>query len=385
MLFQLVLLGLGRSTEVHTAAALASLAFLAGALMSVTISFEVRLQQHIPAFTVLLGELVETCLVIWLVTHQGSLTELYGAVALGMGVAAVVAVLLARRRIALRPRFDASRVSPLVRGALPLALASLVGIALLKLDTLILVLLRSRHEVGLYGAAYAPVEYLAVAAVVLANVMLPLLAHYHVSDRARFLAVYRLGTEVLVAFVLPIGILVAFLAEPAIRLVYTDRYQGAVTPMQLLASGLVVISLSAWFAIVLLAVGKQHLIVRYTAAMLGLAVLIQPILISWQGATGAALGVAVVGLLTAAWAGRIVRRVTDATLDGSRLARVVAASAVLGVVALGLYGADVNVWIAGACGAVVYLPALLLFGVAPRDLTSLLSVRSEVLTAEAPA
>ncbi|MCZ7527866.1 MAG: oligosaccharide flippase family protein [Acidimicrobiia bacterium] len=384
--FQAVLLGLGRSAEVHTAAALASLTFVASALMSVVISFEVRLQQHIPAFTLLLGEIIETGLVLWLVRHHGSLSQLYGAAALGTGVAAAVAVVLARRRLVLRPRFDASRMAPLIRGALPLAAASLVGIVLIKLDTFVLVLLRPRREVGLYGAAYAPVEYLAVAAVVLVSVLLPLLARYHVTDRARFVAVYRLGTEALLAFVLPMAVLLAVVAGPAIDVVYSGQYRGATTPMRLLGFGLVVMSLSAWYAIVLLAVGQQHLIVRYTAAMLGVAAVVHPVLIAWLGATGAALGVLAVGLLTAAWAGRLVRRMTDARVDVSRVARVVGAGAAIGVVAVGLDVAGVGVWPAAACGALVYVPTLFLLGVAPRDLASLLRTTDDGVTlAEATA
>lgn len=381
-LFQLVLLALDRSAEVHAAAALASLTFLASGLMSVTISFEVRLQQHIPAFTMLLGELVETALVVWLVRHDGSLVALYGAVALGMGVAALVAVLLFRRRITLRPRFTTARVRPLVRGAVPLASASLVGIVLVKLDTLVLVVLRSPHEVGLYGAAYAPVEYLAVGAVVLANVMLPLLAHYHVVDRGRFLATYRLGTEALAAIVVPLAVGIACLAQPAVDLVYSESYQGAVTPMRVLGSSLLVISFCAWFAIVLLAVGQERLIVRYTAAMLAFGVVIQPIVIVWLGATGAALGVTIVGLLTAVWAGRLVRRHADATLDLSRLARILLAGGVLALAILGLHRLGLDVWIAAAVGAVAYVAALVLFGVAPRHLTSVLAEREVLTTAE---
>jgi O-antigen/teichoic acid export membrane protein len=385
VLFQVVLSVLGRSAEVHLAAALASLTFVASAILSITISFEARLQQHISAFTLLVGELVETSLVVWLVRHDGTIAQLYGAVAIGMGAAALVAIVFYRRRIALRPRFATARVKPLIKGALPIASASLVGILLVKLDALVLVVLRPTDEVGLYGAAYAPIEYLAVAAVVLANVLLPVLSHYHVTDRGRFLAAYRLGAEALAALVVPMAVAIACLARPAVELVYSSRYEGAIVPMQLLGAALVTISFCAWFAIVLLAVGEERRIFRYNGVMLGIGLLIQPPVIAWLGVTGAAIGVATIGLLTASWAAHLVQHTTGATLRVSRLVRIAVANGVLALIILGLSHLGLDIWLAALVGAVAYLPLLLLLGVAPRDLASLLAERDEAKAEEALA
>ncbi len=118
VVIQLVLFALGRSAEVHTAAAIASITFAANALLSVTIAFNVRLQQHVEAFTILFGELVETSLILWVVLAGGTLTELFAATAFGTALAALIAIFLAHRRLSLRARFTPrTRRTPAARRA----------------------------------------------------------------------------------------------------------------------------------------------------------------------------------------------------------------------------------------------------------------------------
>ncbi len=387
IVIQLVLFALGRSAEVHTAAAIASITFAANVLLSVTIAFNVRLQQHVEAFTILFGELVETSLILWVVLAGGTLTELFAATVFGTALAALIAIFLAHRRLSLRARFTRARVAPLLRGALPLAAASMIGIVLVKLDSFMLAILRSRREVGLYGAAYAPIEYLGLAALALITVLLPLLGRYAATDKSRFLAVYRLGTEALLAFVLPIAVIVAFLAPAAVTLVYSDRYAGAATPMRLLAVGLVMMTFCAWYATVLLAVGKEQLILRYNTIMLCVGLCADVLLISLLGATGAALGTILVGAVTACWAWTLVRRFTHVSINRTRVLRVAAANGVIALIASSLLFVGVGVWIAVGIGALAYLPALMLLRVAPRDLVSVLTAHADnsVSTAGASA
>ncbi|MFN8036727.1 MAG: oligosaccharide flippase family protein [Acidimicrobiia bacterium] len=377
VLIQLLMLALGKSAEVHTAAAVASLTFVGSALLSVTIAFHVRLQQQFEALTLLVGELVETSLVVWLVTHGGTVSQLFGAVAVGSGAAALAAIVLVRSRLSLHVRFARRRVAPLLRGAVPLAAANLAGIILLRIDVVVLAMLRTSREVGLYGAAMAPIEYLGIAGLVLVTVFLPLLGRYHSTDRPRFQSVYRLGTESLLVFVLPLAVVVALLAEPAVTLVYSSKYAGAVTPLRLLSFGLIVGSYCAWQATVLLSVGKQRLIFYLNSTMVFVGLGLQFVFVPWMGATGAALGAVLVGSFTAFVGWLLIHRIAGVTVNAGRVLRVAVAAAVIGAVALGLHAAGLGLWAATALGAAAYVPALYLLNVAPRHLLSVLTKESE--------
>jgi O-antigen/teichoic acid export membrane protein len=359
---QAVLLGLGKSGEVRLAAALIATSFLSNAVMACTIAFHVRLRQHREALIILLGELIETTGILVLIVHKAPLSGLTAATAVGSGVAAVVAV-VSTRRVGLRPRFEATRVRSLMGPALPLAIAGLVGIILVRLDSLMLAVMRSSRDVGIYGAAFQPVQYILIAVVAFTTVFLPLLSRFARTDRARFTATYQRGTEGLLAFMVPVGLVVVFLARPAVALVYPASYAPAVGPMQLLGVSTVLMALSAWQSLVLLSVGRQGLTARYNLAALGIGAACHAALIARYGTIGAALGTLVVGGVTAGTATVLVHRVAHVSLDVRRLALVAAANAIGTALGFGAWASGAGAWLGVAVGLSGYAAALWLLGV----------------------
>jgi O-antigen/teichoic acid export membrane protein len=123
---------------------------------------------------------------------------------------------------------------------------------------------------------------------------------------------------------------------------------------------------------VLLSVGEQRRTVRYNTVALISSVPLHLPLIHWWGPSGAALGSVLIGLVTAAWALHLVRRVAHAALDRGRLARVLGANAILAAVAGAGYAGGLAPWLAAALAVSAYLPALVALRAVPRDLTTLL-------------
>ena len=80
----------------------------------------------------------------------------------------------------------------------------------LKLDALMLAVLRTPREVGLYGSAYQPIEYTFLAAAVVVNVAFPLVAAaYGAGDHERFALLYRRGAEALVAVMVLVPVILS--------------------------------------------------------------------------------------------------------------------------------------------------------------------------------
>jgi O-antigen/teichoic acid export membrane protein len=382
VIVQAVLLGLGRSGEVRLAALFITTAFVSNAVMAVTIAFHLRLRQHREALIVLLGELLETSAVLVLIANRASLCDLTLATAAGTAIAAGVAV-ATTRRVGLRPTVELGRIPMIIRPALPLAMAGLAGVVLVKLDCLMLATLRTSHDVGIYGAAYQPVEYWLVAVVALMTVMVPLLSRFSTSDPERMLLLYRRSCEGFLALVLPVGLLMAFLARPAIALVYPGRYDSAAGPLRILGLSSVLMAVCAWQALVLLSVGRQNLTARYNLAALGFGVVIHIALIDAFGIMGAAFGTLTVACGTAVVSTILVKRVTGLGVESRRLMLVVGATAVGAVVVIGLFAAGAGYWASALAGVCAYLGMLLLFGLlSPRALV--LRLRERGLTAGAP-
>lgn len=360
VLTQAVLLVMGQSREVLLAGLVASLFYLGDAVLSVVVvAFQVRLVQQYEAAIRVLAEALETGMVLALVLLGASLPWLFVPPLAGVLVGSAIALALARRRCALRLAFRRGLVRRLVREALPLGPALLIGVLYLKLDSLVLAVMRPERDLGLYGSAYQPVEYLFLASAVLVNVVYPMLARAHADgDRQDFLRLYRRGTEVLVALTLIVPVSALFVARPLVSTVYGRDYAQAAAPFQLLCVCLVLMTVNAWQSLVLLSGGFQSLTLRYNAIALVLSLVLCIPLVHLIGMVGAAVAAVGTGLFVLFVSTALVRRRMAAALEPSVLLRIGgAATAAILVLAL-LHRGGVPWFLLPVCGLVAYAAVL---------------------------
>jgi O-antigen/teichoic acid export membrane protein len=326
---QVVLLLMGQPTRVLVAAGVASALLLSEAVFAaVVVCFQVRLVQQLEALLRTGAEVLETAAILALIAAHAGLAWLFVPPAAGSALGALVAYVLARHRFGARPAFAGRHVRMLMREALPVAPALLIGVLYRKLDGLSLAALRPSRDVGLYGSVAQPVEYYFLTTALFINVVFPLLSRaYGREDRVRFRDLYRRGAEILVIATLVVPVALPFVAQPLIRQVYGGEYTGAAAALELLSVAMVLSVVAVWQAMVLLVSGHQRVTLRYNVTALLVTLVLCVALVGRFGLVGA--GVAAVG--TAAFVVVVstvaVRRYLDVRLDAGRLARVVAAGA----------------------------------------------------------
>ncbi|QTE29269.1 oligosaccharide flippase family protein [Pengzhenrongella sicca] len=350
----------GGSAQAHLAAAVASLVIVADAVLGVVVvAFQVRLAQHLEAGIRVLAEGLETALILALVARGASLPALFVPPVVGVVVGVVAAAALTRRRYALRPRVVAARVRPLLREALPLGPALLVGVLYLKLDSFVVAAMRPPQDLGLYGAAYQPIEYLFLATAVIINVLFPLLARAWAGHRPEsFHTIYGRGTELLVIVTAFVPVTVIFLAPALVETAFGPAYAGAAAPLAVLSVALVVMTVNAWQSLVLLAGGYQRVVLRYNLVALAIAVVSCTAAVRVAGVVGAAASALGTGVLVLAFSTRAVRRRMQASLDAGRIGRITTAAAATAAVVAALSAAGAP-WLLIAIGAAVPYAAIL--------------------------
>lgn len=330
---QLALFGLGVTAAVHLAGLLASLLYFGNALFVAAVCFYVRVKQQYEAAIRVGMEAVETACIVALVTVHAPMPALFVPPSASGLVGAVVAVVLARRRFMVRFGVALSRLPYLLKEALPLGPALLISVCYLKLDALMLVILRTPRDVGLYGSAYQPIEYAFLACGVVVNVVFPLAsAAYAAGDHDRFALLYRRCAEVLFAALLVVPVTLSLVAVPLVARVYGPAYTAAARPLQILAVTLVLMALNGWQAFILLGGGHQGVTLAYNLGALAVAGVSCFVLVETDGMDGAALATlctATFVLVCSSWA---VRRYFDARLHMGTMARIAAAAALLWVV-----------------------------------------------------
>ncbi len=341
---QLACIAFGVNRTTQLAVAVSSLIYFTEAILTVTVIFQVRLRQEVEALVRTSIELVELILVITAVRLGFGLVAVATAPIIGAVFGIAIASAVASNRFGLRPSVAWSALPGLFRRAAPLALIGVAGAAYLKLDAFAVAVFRPRSDVGLYGAAFQPIEHTLITTIVVVNVLFPVLARSYGKEPERFANVYQGGMEVLLALVLPIPVLLSVVGRAAVTSVYGPSYASAFRPMMALAIALVMIVANVWQGFALVAAGNQRATLFAVGPAIAINIAIDVPLVIRYGPLGAALGTLATAAFLVTCSSRAVTRITGCRLDQARLLRLSGCAVALWVVGAGFQAATQSHW-----------------------------------------
>jgi O-antigen/teichoic acid export membrane protein len=348
----------GARPALRMATAVAGAQYVAEAVMTVSVAFHVRVRQQYEAAARLVGALAKLVAVVAAAATGAGLVVFVAATVAPVFLTAGLMAVLRRRVLGGSYRFARSQAWPLLREALPVGPAMLIGVLYLKLDALLVGLLDDRRGLGIYGAAYQPIEYAFLASALVVQVLFPLLSSAHGHDRHEFQRIYRRGTELLVAGALFVGMVAAIAAVPLVDLAYRQQYREAAPAFTILALALVLLVVNAWQGFVLLAAGQQQIELGYLLIGVGVNVVADVILIRSFGFVGAAWGTLLSASVLVGLSNAAVRRCVRVRLAPKRLAHTALCAATGAAAGVGLRRIDVPWPVAVALGSGVYAAGL---------------------------
>lgn len=321
---QLMLSVLDVSGEVRLATLFASSMAVAEALLSVVVIFHATLRQQYEAFIRLAANMVKLLLVALLVGTDAGLAPIVAATSATLLVASALGWILAPRRFGLRPAWDWTIARGLLREAVAVGPALLIGVLYLKIGAVLVALLGTRVDVGVFGSAYQPIEYLFLASAVVVQVLYSVLARWEPGS-ARFDETYQRGTELLLLLVVPVAAVVAGSAGPLTRLAYDERFADAAVPLAILAVALIGMTVNVWQGMALLAAHRAgaNLACLMTALVVNIA--LGGALIPWLGPAGAAWATMLSTAVLVVLSTRAVASSAGAVLVPHRLALIAVA------------------------------------------------------------
>ena len=140
----------------------------------------------------------------------------------------------------------------------PLALTIVFNLIYLRADTLILSLLKSSNEVGIYGAAYKVIDVLVTIPYMFAGIILPLLTHsWATGDKEKFKKIMQRSIDIMCIMVMPMIFGTQFIAKKMMVLVAGEEFgiSGPVLQILIIAVGLLFVS--CMFSHAIIAIEKQ--------------------------------------------------------------------------------------------------------------------------------
>jgi O-antigen/teichoic acid export membrane protein len=216
---------------------MAPLLALEPALAIIAAAFNARSQLVYVALLQVVRALVYGALVVVVIATSRGVTGLAVATLVAAFCASLLAVVLLRARLTIRPRLNQpSRLAwSFLRTAFPIAGIGLVGVVYDRVDILLLSVLATSSKVAFYTVPYGFVRLSWVLPSIVSAAFFPLLSRRLKSDPAQAEYLFFLVVRVFLFLSLPIALVLAVSSSTLVPFVYGDPYTHSVAVLQIMA------------------------------------------------------------------------------------------------------------------------------------------------------
>ncbi|MBU2229270.1 flippase [Patescibacteria group bacterium] len=365
-------------TIVKTGVALLSLSFLFITLNQV---LQGVFQKHLKMIKVTISEVLGRIVLLGgtfaaVYLNKGLLTILL-VVVLGSFTNFIFTFFYSRKFVKIKLRFEFAVWKKIIWESYPIALAILFNLVYFKADTLILSLLKSQEEVGIYGAPYKILEVLVTFPAMFAGLTIPVLTYaYGKMDKERFKRVLGKAFDFLSMISLPLIVGTLFIAQPVIDFIAGEEFveSGKVLQVLIIATGTIFIG--NLFGNTVVVINQQKKILKYYAAIAVVSVAGYLIFIPIYSYMGAAWMTVVSELLITISTIYVVWRATKIFPSLQLFFKVLVACA--GMAAVLFLLQDRSLLLMILAGAVTYFVILLLLkGISKKMIKEIVLLRSE--------
>ncbi len=255
----------------------------------------------------------------------------------------------------------------ILRESLPIALTVIFGVIYVKIDIVMLSLIRGDNvEIGWYSAAVKIIELMHVIPAIIASAIFPIFSILHKESMDYLAEVYKTSFKYLLVTALPIVVGTLLLADRIIDLVYGEEYVKAIPALRILVCALIFVFVNYILLNILVSADRQKINAVVTGICLFVNIALNMCLIPNYGYLGAGYATVIteIVLFAVCWyyATKYICKVSIYAI----LARPLLSVAVMGVFIV-LITERLNLAIVIVLSALIYLACLLMFRFFTRD------------------
>lgn len=248
----------------YTAEIKAGIFFAAAATLFSSLSlvlngvFQKRLAMDKVAMTEFFGKLLQVGFVSFVVRADFGFLAIAASLLASLSFNALVVFLLSRRYVRFRLRFETAYWKQFLRESWPMGMTALITFAYFKTDTILLSVMRSNAEVGIYNVAYKVIENLVFFPAMLAGLILPILSRFIYTRREKFVEVADKTFKVFLIIVVPIVTGTWFLSSDIVRVVSGSGFPESAPVLSVLVFSLACIFFGSYFNMILVVGNAQR-------------------------------------------------------------------------------------------------------------------------------
>ena len=255
--------------------------------------FQKHLAMDKVAMVEFLGKLLQVGAVFLIVKADWGFLAIAATLLVSLSWNALVVLLISRRYTTFRLHIDTAAWKEFLRESWPMGMTAIITFAYFKMDTILLSVLQTSSEVGIYNVAYKIMENLVFFPAMLAGLVLPLLSRSIFTDRARFQEIANKTFKVFFIIVLPLVIATWFLADDIVAIVSGAGFLEAAPVLRMLIFALGFIFFGHFFNMLLIVGNAQKKLMQVLVIAAVFNILANLYLIreySYIGAAMAAIG-----------------------------------------------------------------------------------------------
>jgi O-antigen/teichoic acid export membrane protein len=360
--------------SVHRAIAVGtfSFVFLAGHQIFVGL-FQRSMRMELSAIAEVVGRAGLLLGTVAVIALHGDISAVMIALGVGNLLMITASFTFARHLVPFKWGLDRAVVSTIVRRSWPMALSIVFNLIYLRGDMIILSLVRSQHEVGLYGAAYKPLDVITVLPMMFMGLILPLLVHaWSAQDHVRVARLLQRSIDAVSMLAFPVVLGGVALATPAMIFLAGNDFAAAGPLLALLTVAAGCVFFGSLFGHTIVALQRQRSMIWVYATDAVVCLGLYLVYIPRYGAVAGALITILSELVIAVGGGIIVMRAVRIRFDLTVPAKALGAALVMAGAVLVFPG--VHVLIRVLLGAALYGALLLAFGaINRRDLDAIVN------------
>ncbi len=247
------------SADVEKGIIIAALAYVFSSGYSVLIGlFQKRLAMDKVATGELTGKIVQVIVIIAVVKLNLGFLAVVSALLFNMLTSFAIVFLWSRRYLKFKALFNLAFFQKFIKESYPVGVSAIIVFAYFKFDTILLSILKTSRDVGIYNAAYKVVENISFFPAMFVGLVMPIMSRYIFKDRKKFNLVADKTFKVFLILTTPLFLGTIFLAQPIINLIGGSGFSESVLVLRLLAATMVFIFFGSFFTNVIIAGNLQR-------------------------------------------------------------------------------------------------------------------------------
>ncbi len=273
ILSPLIVLFFSYSGEVEKGIIIVALAFVFSSAYQVLNGvFQKNLAMDRVAIGELIGKIIQVLVIILAVKADLGFSWIMTSLLIYMIVSFSLIFWWSKKFIKFKMRFDFDYWKIFLKESLPMGAVAIITFIYFKMDTILLSVMKTSADVGIYGAAYKVLENITFFPAMIVGLVLPLMSKNIFHKKEEFVKISNKTFKVFIILVVPLVIGTLFLADGIINLIGGAGFSESVGVLRILVFALALIFFGNFFNAILIAgnLQKKLMLVLVFAAILNI-------------------------------------------------------------------------------------------------------------------